>query len=47
LRRVSSATKGHYAKASQDIGLGLWEFSADADEIADRTSFDLSIFGAD
>jgi large subunit ribosomal protein L3 len=46
LRRVSSATKGHYAKASQDIGLGLWEFSADADEIADRTSFDLSIFGA-
>jgi len=46
LRRVSSATKGHYAKASQDIGLGLWEFRADADEIAGATSFDLSIFGA-
>lgn len=46
LRRVSSATKGHYAKASQDIGLGLWEFRANADEIADATSFDLSIFGA-
>jgi large subunit ribosomal protein L3 len=46
LRRVSLATKGHYAKASQDIGLGLWEFRADADEITGATSFDLSIFGA-
>ncbi|KAA0445767.1 MAG: 50S ribosomal protein L3, partial [Candidatus Thioglobus sp.] len=45
LRRVSSATKGHYAKATQDIGLGLWEFRADADEIAGATDFDLSIFG--
>ena len=45
LRRVSSATKGHYAKASQDIGLGLWEFRADANEITGATSFDLSIFG--
>ncbi|MBA5248389.1 LSU ribosomal protein L3p (L3e) [hydrothermal vent metagenome] len=45
LRRVSSATKGHYAKAEQDIGLGLWEFRADADEIAGASSFDLSIFG--
>ncbi|SMN13408.1 LSU ribosomal protein L3p (L3e) [Bathymodiolus heckerae thiotrophic gill symbiont] len=46
VRRVPSAIKGHYAKASQDIGLGLWEFRADADEIADSTSFDLSILGA-
>ena len=45
VRRVSAATKGHYAKASQGIGLGLWEFTADADEIAGITSFDLSIFG--
>ncbi len=46
VRRVSAATKGHYAKASQDIGLGLWEFRADSDEIADHTSFDLSLLGA-
>ncbi|MDC9726726.1 MAG: 50S ribosomal protein L3 [Candidatus Thioglobus sp.] len=46
VRRVPAATKGHYAKASQEIGLGLWEFRADADEIGDNTSFDLSLFGA-
>jgi large subunit ribosomal protein L3 len=46
VRRVPSAIKGHYAKASQEIGLGLWEFRADANEIADATSFDLSMFGA-
>jgi large subunit ribosomal protein L3 len=46
LRRVSLATKGHYAKVSQEIGLGLWEFKANADEITGITSFDLSIFGA-
>lgn len=46
LRRVCSATKGHYAKASQNIGLGLWEFRADADEIAATTSFDLSLLAA-
>jgi len=45
VRRVSSATKGHYAKSSQEIGLGLWEFTADADEIGDATSFDVSLFG--
>lgn len=44
LHRVSSATKGHYAKASQDIGLGLWEFTVNTDEISDSTNFDLSIF---
>lgn len=26
LKRVSSALKGHYAKAQQNIGSGLWEF---------------------
>ena len=46
VRRVPAAIKGHYAKASQEIGLGLWEFRADADEIADSASFDVSIFGA-
>lgn len=45
VRRISSATKGHYAKTSQNIGLGLWEFRASADEIADNTSFDLSLLG--
>jgi large subunit ribosomal protein L3 len=46
VRRVPAAIKGHYAKASQEIGLGLWEFRAEADEINDATSFDISIFGA-
>lgn len=46
IRRVPSAIKGHYAKASQEIGLGLWEFRADTDEIGDVTSFDVSLFGA-
>ena len=44
IRRVPSAIKGHYAKASQEIGLGLWEFRADADEIGDANSFDISLF---
>ncbi|MDG2395038.1 50S ribosomal protein L3, partial [Candidatus Thioglobus sp.] len=46
VRRVPAAIKGHYAKASQEIGLGLWEFRADADSIANITSFDLTMFGA-
>ena len=46
LRRVPSSIKGHYAKASQEIGLGLWEFRADADEIGEASSFDVSMFGA-
>jgi len=45
VRRVPAAIKGHYAKASQNIGLGLWEFRAEAEEIADATSFDISFFG--
>ncbi len=46
VRRTPSAIKGHYAKASQEIGQGLWEFRADAEDIADATSFDISMFGA-
>lgn len=46
IRRVSSAMKGHYAKAAQEIGLGLWEFRTKAEETGDATSFDVSLFGA-
>jgi len=46
VRRVSSSIKGHYGNAGEEIGLGLWEFRADADEIADAKVFDLSMFGA-
>jgi large subunit ribosomal protein L3 len=45
VRRVSSAMKGHYAKASQEIGQGLWEFRADESEITDISSFDVSLLG--
>jgi len=44
--RVSSALKGHYAKASQDIGLGLWEIRANETELAEISALDVSIFGA-
>ena len=44
--RISSALKGHYAKASQEIGLGLWEIRANETELAEKSSFDVSIFGA-
>ena len=46
VRRVSSAIKGHYAKASQEIGLGLWEMIADEAELEGLTSIDVSMFGA-
>jgi large subunit ribosomal protein L3 len=45
IRRVPNAMKGHYAKASQEIGLGLWEFRLEADEIAEISSFDVSLLG--
>ncbi len=45
IRYVPAAIKGHYAKASQQIGLGLWEFRINADEISETTSFDVSLFG--
>ncbi len=44
--RVSNALKGHYAKASQEIGLGLWEMRINETEVTENTSFDVSIFGA-
>ena len=44
--RISSALKGHYAKASQEIGLGLWEIRANETELAEKSAFDVSIFGA-
>lgn len=46
VRRIPAAIKGHYAKASEEIGLGLWEFRLEADEITDATSIDISLFGA-
>ena len=46
IRRVPSAIKGHYAKASQEIGLGLWEFTVDEADMTDATNFDVSFFGA-
>lgn len=46
IRRTPAALKGHYAKASQTIGLGLWEFRADPAEIADVSAFSLSMFSA-
>lgn len=42
VRRIPAAIKGHYAKASEEIGLGLWEFRLEAD----ATSIDISLFGA-
>jgi len=44
--RISGALKGHYAKASQDIGLGLWEIRANKTELAEMSALDVSIFGA-
>ena len=43
--RISSALKGHYAKASQEIGLGLWEIRVNETELAEKSAFDVSIFG--
>ncbi len=45
VRRISAAIKGHYAKASQSIGLGLWEFRIDTDKIVNN-NFDLSLLSA-
>ena len=44
-RRVPSAIKGHYAKSSQEIGSGLWEFRVSEEEVADISIFDVSLFG--
>jgi large subunit ribosomal protein L3 len=46
IRRVSSSLKGHYAKASQEIGLGLWEMRVSENEVSDMPNLDVSFFGA-
>jgi len=46
IRRVSSSLKGHYAKASQEIGLGLWEMRVSENEVSDMPNLDVSYFGA-
>jgi large subunit ribosomal protein L3 len=45
IRRVSSAIKGHYAKAEQEIGLGLWESRVDEADL-ECDEFTISLFGA-
>ena len=44
--RTSRALKGHYAKSSQEIGLGLWEMKVDEAELSDLSTIDVSFFGA-
>ena len=44
--RVSRSLKGHYAKASQEIGLGLWEMRVDDSDVSDKPNLDISFFGA-
>ena len=44
--RFSGALKGHYAKASQEIGSGLWEIRVDEAELSDLLALDVSFFGA-
>jgi large subunit ribosomal protein L3 len=44
--RVSRSLKGHYAKSSQEIGLGLWEMRVDDSDVSDMPNLDISFFGA-
>ena len=44
--RVSNSLKGHYAKASQEIGMGLWEMRVSESEISEMPNLDISFFGA-
>jgi len=44
--RFSKAIKGHYAKASQEIGSGLWEMRLEESELSDLSALDVSFFGA-
>ena len=44
--RVSSSLKGHYAKASQEIGFGLWEMRTDNLNSSEIPKLDISFFGA-
>ena len=43
--RVSRSLKGHYAKASQEIGPGLWEMRVDDSDVSDMPNLDISFFG--
>ena len=44
--RVSRSLKGHYAKASQEIGIGLWEMRVDESDVNNMPNLDISFFGA-
>ncbi len=44
IRRVPSAIKNHYAKASQQIGLGLWEFKLENNDLEDIKDLDILFF---
>ena len=48
VRRVPNAIKGHYAKAAEAIGLGLWEFpvapEALSEQLVDGNNLDVSFF---
>ena len=43
---VSNALKGHYSKASQEIGFGLWEMRVNEAELSDLSTKDVTFFGA-
>ncbi len=45
LSGVSSALKGHYAKAEQEVGLGLWETKVSEEQL-DIAEFTIDMFGA-
>lgn len=45
LRRVTKAIKGHYAKAEQEVGLGLWETRVSVEDL-EKSEFNISMFGA-
>lgn len=44
VRRVGKAIKGHYLKAKQSIGLGLWELTAEEDYQDNKKKLDLKLF---
>jgi len=45
INRVNGAIKGHYKKASQEIGKGLWESRLENSESSDIENLDVSFFG--
>ncbi|MBE8189528.1 MAG: 50S ribosomal protein L3 [Candidatus Thioglobus sp.] len=46
VRRITAAIKGHYAKTSAEIGLGLWEFRVNEADLNQENNLDVSLFGA-